>query len=122
MSENQTLFTEEKPLNQEIYMPSDVNQDEGKTTFLKTKKGKITLAIVGTFVLLILVTVALLPRNPVAPEVQPSPSPTAAPLTTSAMQQRLIDLEEELKRADPADSILPFPAVDMYLELEPEED
>lgn len=121
MTENQTLFNEERPLSQDIYIPPEEIVVEAKPTFIKTRKGKLLIAGVAVVGVLSILLLLLLPRNRVAPTVEPTPSPSSAPITGSAMQQRIDDLEAELQAADPADAILPFPAVDMELELEPEE-
>jgi hypothetical protein len=61
---------------------------------------------------------ALLLMRPTNSIQQLEPTPSAAPDTTSPMQQRITNLKQEIRAADPSLDALPLPPVDLELQLE----
>ncbi len=114
--DNQTEFNQESAIFDSIERPQVLAQ--ARTT---KPRAKLTL-IIGLGVLLFLVVVYawwLAGRNPTAnqPEQAAQSQPTQAPVKTNLMEQRLEELKAQLKASDPAKKELPFPQVDLDINL-----
>lgn len=115
MLENQTQFTNESPFYEEVYLPAE-EVNSKKKSFFKTKKALLLLI---PLVLILLVAVgAMMPKRKLVPTVEPTPTPVITDINLNQYEQRINTLEEELDLADPTDTVLPFPAVDMNIYLD----
>lgn len=117
MAENQTQFNLEEPLYEDVRVVEVAKTDVPKQSFFKTKKGVVFIAA-GSFLLLMLLLILLMPRRNANTAAEPTPQPAVVLPEKTGFELRIDNLQQELERADPSDTVLPFPAVDMEIELE----
>lgn len=113
--DNQTQFTFEEPL---FEAPPSLPKepDAPLKAWYKRPQTLIILGVSTLGLLLFALYVASRPQQQSGNEIlnlQASPSPTAL----SPLEQRVNQLKTELQAADPSKQELPFPPVDMELEL-----
>lgn len=113
--DNQTQFSYEKPLF-EAPPPLPVQPDVISIPWYKQPKYWLLFGV--AVVILLLVALTLLSRPQVSTqqpteEVMASPSPTAV----GPLEARINQLRTDLQAADPSKQDLPFPPVDMKLQL-----
>lgn len=118
MSEDnsQTNFSAEEPLFESTTL--HINSDTPQAVKVPLHQNKKVLIGVGFGLLffVILILVLLQPRSAIRQVVEPSfiPIPDAA---VGPQQAKINELMTELKAADPATQELPFPAVDLTLDI-----
>lgn len=116
---NQTAFSGVQPLYQSpetsATQPPELDQLAQKPWF-KTKK--LFLAVIPAVFLILLLVVALLPRNEAVENTLEATPPPAIESTNDPLLQRIQRLQAELKEADPTKTDILFPPVDMELQLD----
>lgn len=115
---NQTHFAEEEPLFEESSLPVDPNAP----IVPRKKKSPLALILIGAgliviVILFLIVIMLLMPVQMLPTKAKPSPTPTVKK-DVSALEQRINELDVDLKQADPSKLDLPFPPVNMELELD----
>lgn len=109
---DQTVFASQEPIYQDVAMP----ELPGEKKMAEPKKTPprfivIVLCAVGAIMTLLVLLLLLVPRSPMnilKTQASPSPSPQAE---LTEQQQRVKELSDELKAADPKKLDLPFPPV-----------
>jgi hypothetical protein len=120
VSSNQTQFSTEEPLFENASLPSSSQKIAPETSSPK-KPNPLFFLVVGLlfFIIVLLLIVLLLPqKNLPKLMVQPTPSPVSTAKQTE-LQQRVNEINTDLKNADPTKVDLLFPPVDMSLNLDP---
>jgi hypothetical protein len=116
--EDQTLF-----INQEPWLEDGTSQVKPVppvgATQPRSRRNSI-LIIMGLFSLLailILALVVLIKPQPATVTASPTPVASNQPMATDPFQQRFSQVKADLKAADPAKRELPFPPIDVKIQL-----
>jgi hypothetical protein len=116
---NQTQFAHEKPLMSPVEYPTGSTAPVEEPAL--KKKSKLPFIIGGMGLLLVallLLVVMRMPRGTVQVAPTPTPSPNTQLAADHPLKIRLTSLINELDAADPSQSSLVFPPVDMALTLD----
>lgn len=117
MTENQTQFAS----GSLIYEPMvDAKERQTKRRQMIKKYKPVIIGL--SLILVILLGVAVWARFRAKPTVSPEQKEVITPAEikklTDPFTKRLTELQQELEKADPSQEDLPFPPVDLKLELE----
>ncbi len=118
MNDNQTIFSEEQP-----FFDVDSFGKNFIDPSVPKKKRSPLIFIIIIVILVILVGILTLMRlfQNSGGIISPFASPTPTPVTSlSPLDQLFIELDNEIKNADPSENILPFPPVRDTITISPE--
>ena len=116
--DEQTTFAEEQPLFDPLHTAN------GNAPTQKKKSARLIIVGIAAGVFLLIFVLAFITMKRQAPIfIQPSPTPAAEQQTApqSAMEKTLNLLHEDVLRADPRTSDLPFPPVNFELYIQPKQ-
>lgn len=118
---NQTQFFDQEPVlekNQTV-LSNSLHPEADVKAAAKGKKLILTLLVVmAVIIVLLLALLLLLPSNKNTPVAEPSPTPSAQPVTNQTEKQVMVkELQAQLQEADPSVEEFAFPPVDLELNL-----
>lgn len=121
---NQTQFGSEGPLFERPVSPSAISQPTENELMAEKppKKLPLVFVIVGVVMVVLMAVIlifAILMRSAPPPPEEAELIMTEQTRNYGPLQQRLNDLKNELKAADPDQEELPFPPIDQNLSVEP---
>jgi hypothetical protein len=123
-STDQTSFSAEEPLFESAGLPTKpIDMVEGelpvKKPFYQSKaflvSGGVLIAVLALVGVLIMMMIG---SNGGQQVLEPSPSPVAQQTELDPIQQRINNLQMQLRASDPSDDPLPLPPVDLSISLE----
>jgi hypothetical protein len=120
---DQTSFSAEEPLYENVSVPQDPQQKEVVTEssvpFYRTTKGMVGIVVGALLLVMLLLLVSVLFNQNQQQVVETaSPQPSLQPVTSDPIQIRINQLSKDLNEVDPANDALPLPPVDLELVLE----